>query len=295
MKNRQDKLGAVPSFKSLILVLLLGLTAACAPQSPAEDGGLVRRTLANELRAASDSQHPMRYRLRKSSPRLTTTKEICETADGAVARLIAVNDAPLSPADEQREQTRLDRLLSDPGKQRHRKQSQDQDTARALKVLRSLPDAFVYEDAGPAQGPGGPVEKFTFRPNSKFDPPDLETQVLTQMSGELWVDPARERVVRLEGRLQQDVDFGWGILGRLYKGGTILIVQGDVGDHQWRIVHFDMKMSARVVFKTKVFDTTEDQSQFVPVPARLNYRQAIQILRTAEAKTSGTRSAQRGR
>ena len=264
----------VPQAKSLILVFLL-VPLVARTQEP----GLVQRALANEARAANDAQHPMRYRLRKSSPRLTTTKEICETADGAVARLIEVNDAPLSAVDEQREQTRLDQLLSDPGKQRHRKQSQDQDTARALKVLRSLPSAFLYQYAGVGQSPAGPVTKFQFRPNPKFDPPDLETQVLKQMTGELWIDPRQERVTRLDGQLQQDVDIGWGILGRLYKGGTILIEQADVGDHQWRIVHFDMKRSARVVFKTRVFDTTEDQSKFLPVPPGLRYQQAIAILR----------------
>ena len=280
-----DKLVSVPRFKILVLVLLL-VCVACESASPqAEDPNLVQRALANEMRAANDSQHPMRYLLRKSSPRLTTTKEICETADGAVARLVSINNAPLSAADEQREQARLDQLLSDPGKQRHRKQSQDQDTARALKVLRSLPVGFVFEYAGPGQGPTGPVEKFSYKPNPEFDPPDLETQVLTQMAGEIWVDAAQARVTRLEGRLQQDVDFGWGILGRLYKGGTIVIQQAEVGDHQWRIVHFDMKMSARVVFKTKSFDTTEDQSQFVTVTPGLRYREAIAILRDRRTRS----------
>ena len=205
----------VPQLKSLILVFFLAGVAA-----PAQDASLVQRALANEARAANDTLHPMRYRLRKSSPRLTTTKEICETADGAVARLISINDAPLGAEDEQREQARLDQLLRDPGKQRHRKQSQDQDTARALKVLRSLPTAFLYEYAGTAQGPTGQLEKFRFKPNPDFDPPDLETQVLEQMGGELWIDPRQERVTRLDGQLQQDVDYAWGILGRLYKGGT---------------------------------------------------------------------------
>lgn len=279
----------VPRAKLILILLLIGVLRQSASAWTGE-AGLVQRTLSNELRAASDSQHPMCYHLRKTSPRLTTTKAICETADGAVARLIAVNDAPLSTADEAREQGRLDQLLSDPGKQRHRKQSQDSDTARALKVLRSLPNAFVYEYAGAGQVSSGSVEKFRFKPNPKFDPPDMETQVLTQMTGELWIDPAQERVTRLDGRLRQDVDFGWGILGRLYKGGTVVIEQADVGDHQWRVVHFDMKMSARVVFKTKVFDTAEDESQFESVPAGIRYQQAIAMLRGTETKVKRRRS-----
>jgi hypothetical protein len=263
------------------LVLPLALSAGSQIGTPREDeDALLKRALANEVRAAEDGQHPMLYRLRKKSPRVSSTKEICETKDGAVARLVAINDAPLSQAEEQREQARLNQLLSDPGKQRHRKQAQTEDAARAMKVLRALPEAFLYQDAGTVDGPTGKVEKFTFRPNPKFDPPDLETQVLTRMAGEIWIDVAQDRVARLEGHLQEDVDFGWGILGQLKRGGWIVLEQTDVGDHQWRIVHFKMSMSARVVFKTKSFDTTEDQSGFRPVPVDLRYQQAIAMLRS---------------
>jgi hypothetical protein len=272
-------------------MLILPLAAAGQGSAVHTDDALVRRALENEARAAGDARHPMRFRLHKSSPRLASTKEIFETKDGAVARLIAVNDSPLSAADEQKEQARLDSLLGDPSKQRHRKQSEDDDSARAMKVLRALPSAFVYRYAGTGVGPTGEVEKYTFSPNSKFDPPDLETEVLTQMTGEIWVDTARERVARLEGHLQQDVDFGWGILGRLNKGGWIVIEQADVGEHQWRIVHFQMSISGRVVFKTKVFDTTEDESHFAPLPLGLSYQQAIQMVRAEGANTSqGTNS-----
>lgn len=261
---------------ALVLAGSLGLTA----QTP--DAALVKRALAAELKSAQDSTHPMRYRLRKSTPRLTSVKEIVETSDGAVARLISINDQPLSETDRQRDEDRLNGLLADPGRQRKRKQSQQDDTGRALKVLRALPKAFVFEYAGMAASEGGPVARFKFTPNPKFDPPDLETTVLTALTGEIWVDTTHERVVRLEGSLQQDVDFGWGILGRLKKGGWLRIEQENVGENQWRIVHFQMTMSGRVLIKTRVFDTREDESAFVRVPGNLTYRQAIQMLRSGE-------------
>lgn len=266
---------------AIVSLLLLGSTDprfAHATLDSAE-ANLVRRALAAELASVVDSQHPVRYTLRKASPRLSTTKEIIETKDGAVARLIAINDKPLGAVDAQKEQARLDGLLNDPGKQRHRKQAEDDDTSRVLKVIRALPRAFLYQYIGPGTGPHGRVEKFAFSPNPGFDPPDLETHALTEMTGELWIDPAQARVVRLEGHLQQDVDFGWGILGRLNKGGWIVIEQADVESHRWRIVHFQMVMSGRVLFKTKSFDTQEDETDFAPVPAGMDYTQAIQLLR----------------
>jgi len=286
-----------------ILLLLIPWAAPVSSQADAGNGqpvslagddlplaqaqALVARALSNELKAAQNPTRPLRYQLRKISPRLSTTKEIYETKDGAVARLVAINDQPLSEADEQKEEARLNALLGDPGKQHHRKQSQDEDTARALKVLRALPSAFVYRYAGSGQGLQGKVEKFTFLPDRNFSPSSIETQALTQIAGEIWIDAEHERVVRLEGHLLEDVNFGWGILGRLNKGGWIVIEQADVGPAtgigQWRMVHFQMVMSGRVVFKNKSFDTTEDESRFAPLPAGMSYQQAI-VLLGAEVK-----------
>ncbi|HKF49204.1 MAG TPA: hypothetical protein VKB38_17730 [Terracidiphilus sp.] len=266
---------------SSLIALALAITTAARSQAAPAAPELVRKALAAELEAAQDSSHPMRYVLHKSSPRVATTKELIETPDGLVALLVAVNDRPLSAADSVKEQNRLNGLLADPGKQRHRKQSEDEDTARALKVLRALPAAFIYRDAGPGVSGSVQVERFAFSPNSGFDPPDLETQVLTAMEGELWIDPVQVRVVRLDAHLQQDVDFGWGILGRLNKGGWVTIEQSDVGGGQWRIVRFKMDMTGRVVIKTRRFATEEDESQFAPVPQGLTYQQAIKMLRSS--------------
>lgn len=268
----------------LLCCVLAGAGLAAAQPvgslSPAEAQALVNRALANELQAAQDSNHPMRYTLHKISPRLTSTKEIVETRDGEVARLTLVFDKPLSAAAERQEETRLDALSRNPGLQHHRKQSEDADTVRALKVLRALPNAFTYQYAGPADSPSGALQKFTFKPNPDFSAPDLETTALSQMSGQIIIDATNERVARLEGHLDQDVDFGWGILGRLNKGGWITIQQADVGGNQWRTVHFQMAMSGRVVFKTRVFSTAEDESGFAPVPQGMGYKQAIEMLRS---------------
>lgn len=295
---------------SVIPVLAQSSSGKVVAAPSLTDQVLVERALANELHAAQngnldanqnanhdtnqdaiqDANHPMRYQLRKTSPRATTTKEIMETRDGEVARLIEINDKPLGAPDEANEEARLQALLADPGQQRHRKQAQNDDEGRILRLLRAMPRAFLYQDAGPGEGPSGKVEKFTFRPNPEFNPADLETEVLPAMAGEIWIDPVRIRVARLEAHLQRDVDFGWGILGRLNKGGRIVIEQGDVGPDmgpdkgpdkridEWRTVRFEMQMSGRVVFRNRVFDTTEVQSNYAPLPLGMSYQKAVEML-----------------
>jgi hypothetical protein len=256
---------------------------ASAPAlTPAQAQALVQRALATESRAAQDLSHvghPMRYRLHKTSPRLTSTKEIVETRDGDVARLISINDQPLTQADELKEQARLQALLDNPSLQQHRKQSEGSDTDRALKVLRVLPSAFLYQFAGTVSTPNGNVIRFTFKPNPQFDPPDAETGVLTAMAGEIWVDPVEERVVRLAGSLQQDKFLYLG-LGELGKGGTIEIAQADVGGHQWRIVHLKLVMNIRVLWNSRPSNSVQEYTEFAPVPADMNYKDAIQMLRS---------------
>lgn len=257
--------------------------AAQAPTqlSNEETQALVKRVLQTEIEAAQDPTHPMQYQLRKTSPRLSTTKLIVETKDGDVARLIAVNGSPLSAEGQQAEAARLQGLLDDPSLQRHRQEREQGDTERARKVIRALPDAFLYRFNGIVETPQGPSYRLAFQPNPSFDPQALEAQALKGMAGELWIDIAQQRVTHLEGKRLRAVDYGWGLIGKLDEGGTLLLEQADVGNHQWRTVHMVLVMNARVLFKTIKLDTTLELSQFSPVTPGMAYQQAIELLRSA--------------
>jgi hypothetical protein len=278
----------------LVFMLISGPASLAAPgavaQEPAhlsneETQALVKRVLRAELESAQDAAgaaaHPMQYRLRKMSPRRSTTKLIVETKDGDVARLIAINDGPLSPEDQQNEAARLQGLLDDPSLQRRRQDREQNDAERARKIMRALPDAFLYQFAGIVETPLGPSYRLSFQPNPSFDPQDLEAQVLKGMAGELWIDVAQQRVTRLEGKRLHNVDYGWGLLGKLDEGGTLLLEQSDIGNHQWRTVHMVLVMNARVFVKSVKLDTTLDLSQFTPVTPSMSYQQAIELLRAS--------------
>ena len=56
-----------------------------------------------------------------------------------------------------------------------------------------------------------------------------------------------------KGISQQDVDIGWGILGRLDNGGWIVIEQADVGGGDVANRAFQMAMTGRVFFKIAQF------------------------------------------
>jgi len=62
--------------------------------------------------------------------------------------------------------------------------------------------------------------KLKFVPNPQFDPPDREARVFDSMVGFMWVDRDGMRIAEITGKLTRDVDFGFGLLGHLYRGGT---------------------------------------------------------------------------
>jgi len=239
---------------------------------------LVRRASQNELHS-SNGGHPYRYQLHKIDDGKITTKEIVETKDGDVARLIAIDDKPLDADAQQAELDRLNNLAAHPEVQEHRRKREQEDSDRANKMIRLLPDAFAYKYEGMVDGPNGQCYRLSFQPNPNFTPPDREAQVYAGMAGELWIDKGQERMVKLDAHLIADVEFGWGILGRLYKGGSILVEQADVGDHHWETTHMKLNLTGKaLMIKTLSFQTTEDASHFEPVPAQMGYQEAIKML-----------------
>lgn len=268
-------------FSLTILAALTVADFAAFAQSDAatpDPVALVRRAAENELKA-SNGNHPYRYQLHKIDDNKITTKQIVETKDGDVARLVAVNDKPLDPQAQQAEIGRLNNLAAHPELQAHRHKKEKEDSERANEMIRLLPDAFLYKHAGMVDGPNGPCHRLTFEPNPNFSPPDREAQVYHGMAGELWIDKGQERMVKLEAHLIADVDFGWGILGRLYKGGNILVEQADVGDRHWETIHLKLSLTGKaLMIKPLSFQTTEDASHFEPVPPEMGYQNAIKML-----------------
>lgn len=258
------------------LIILFTLAGMAAAQNINTEK-IVRDAAYNELH--SRDNHPFRYTLRKDDNGKITTKEIIETREGGVARLIAIGDKPLSASADEAEIHRLQNLLAHPELQAHRLQKEQADSNRANEMLRLLPTAFVYRYEGMVEGPDGPCYRLSMQPNPNFDPPDRQAEVLHGMAGELWIDQKEQRMVRLNVHLIADVAFGWGIFGRLYKGGTILVEQKNVGENHWEQNLLRLNLRGTILlFKSLVIDTTETESNYAPVPPDWTYQDAVRAL-----------------
>lgn len=268
-----------------IPLALLGASAAsysAQPAAPVDATALVRRAVQHRLDAAKNHQ-PLEYQIRRTDERHDTTKLILETSDGDVARLIAVNGKPLSKDAEQAEIDRLNTLAEHPELQEKRRKSEQKDADRITHLLSLLPSAFLYKYEGLVPCASGQCYRLSFTPNPAFTPPDLEANIFRGIAGEVWVDQAQERLVRLDGHFIADVDFGFGILGKLNKGGTVFLEQSNIGDNDWELTALRIHVNGKALMvRPFSYQINEVASRFTPVGRSLHYRDAISLLKQYE-------------
>jgi hypothetical protein len=269
----------------------LGTMLAAAPamgqQTPSNAAGqLVREVVYNELN--DHARHGYwRYWVEKRTQSGTRLEEQVETADGPLTRLAASNGQPLTGPAQAQEQARLEHLLSSPQEQAKHLQDYEEDEKRIGRILALLPEAFLYAYDGEENG----CARLRFWPNPNFPPRSIEARVFHGMSGELWVDRRGKRLARLEGRVAENVDFGFGFLGRLYKGGWFKLVRTQVSPTDWKTTELEVHMSIRALFvKTFARETSEARGGFAPVPPGMNLSQAMHLLEQTSAPLPTTAS-----
>lgn len=256
---------------------------------------LVRRTVDHELKASNDESTHYMFKDRRQTPDGSKTKMMVETKQGTVAYLIAVNDRPLTSAERQQEDQRLQGLLSNPEEQNRKKKAQQADSDRVSRMFRELPNAFIYKYNGLVPGKNGHAwVSLTFEPNPKYDPPSRETSVFRAMSGNMTIDPKVERLAKIEATLFKDVNFGWGILGHLDKGGHFIVEQANIGDSRWEPTYMNIQFTGKaLLFKTINLRQIESSSDYTRVPNDLTLAQGVDILKRRADSAVAERSSAR--
>lgn len=243
-----------------------------APSMPA--GQLVREVVYNELNDHASHGY-WRYWVEKRTQAGTRVEEQVETPQGPVTRLAETNGRPLNASALEQEQARLDRLVHSPAEQARHLEQYNEDEQRIGRILALLPDAFLYE----YDGAGDNWYRLRFRPNPSFPAHSIEARVFHAMSGTLCIDSRMKRLSRLEGSVGENVDFGFGILGRLYKGGWFRLVRTQVSPTDWKTAELEVHMSIRALLvKTFAKETSETRRGFTSVPAGMNLSQAMHLL-----------------
>ena len=285
-------------FNAKLAVAALALAGAApvpADQSSQPAVALVRQTAQKEI-AAGDGGAGTIFLDRKETPHGSQTKLIVETRQGMAGMTIAFNDKPLTPEQRRAEQSRLSELASNPEALKKKQKSEKEDAERESRIMKALPDAFLYEPDVTTVGTqtigkaGDQLVRLKFRPNPKYTPPSHVEQVLTGMQGYLLIDASQHRIARIDGTLTKEVGFGWGILGHLDRGGHFLVEQAEVIPGDWELTHMSLGFTGKeLLFKSLNIRSDEVFSNFRPAPSNLNFAQGVELLKKQEAELAENR------
>jgi len=246
---------------------------------------LVRQTIQNEIKS-NNRGAKFRYRDHKETTHDSQTKMIIETRQATAGMLIAIDGKPLTAQQLANESARLDGLVNNPEELSRKQKAERDDAERTTRIIRALPDAFLYDPGGTATGqpgigePGKELIRLKFRPNPNYVPPTHTEQVLIGMQGYVLIDANEHRIAEIDGTLVRDVGFGWGILGRLDKGGRFVVVQGEVAPGSWEVTRMDLDFKGKeLLFKRINIKSNEVFSDFQAVAPDLTFKQAVEILK----------------
>jgi hypothetical protein len=219
---------------------------------------------------------------RNSKTGQVETKEMLQTPQLTLGRLVAINGQPLSPEQKSKEDDRLNRLTANPDELAKKLKQQKQDDQRARKMVQAIPDAFNFQYVNSEKTDSGELAVFKFTPDPNWNPADRELQVFTGMQGTLKIAVPADRIALMDAKLFRGVDFGWGIFGHLNEGGSFLIEQKEIYPGHWDTTHMKLHFTGKILL-LKSLDIQEDEqtSDYQPVQG-MDVAQALAKLKEVD-------------
>ena len=252
--------------RAYFVVVLLGLSTFVQAQdrTPTQSAQqLAADVVYNELQDR-ESDSFWQYRSTRLAGSQDVVREQVETPEGPIFRVIADHGRRLDADERRSEEQRLNDLVNNPSAMARVQQDHLKDEERMRKVIEMLPQAFLYEYAGLSNGD---LVHLSFRPNPAFTPSSYDGRIVHGLSGTLVVNRRLKRLISIKGQLMDRVDFGYGLLGYVAKGGTFEIRREQVSPTRWKASLIEVHVQGRVLlFHNVGKDQREVRTDFRPVP-----------------------------
>jgi hypothetical protein len=267
-------------YVQILMIQKLAIAAIClafAGAHPAIDDPreFVRKLVENEIQARSGKPTYWRHVYRAQDSGTVRTEVVIETQAGTLTRLLAQNDAPLTPAQESQENQRFQALIRNPGELKKQAHQEESDAQMARRMIRLLPGGLLYK----MESRDERTTRLSFEPNPEFIPPTFESRVFRVVRGTLLLDNIQQRLVEIRGEVFHDLDFGWGLFGKLHKGGTFSVRQDEIEPGQWLMTSIDVNVTGRMwFFRTVGKQMRESRWEFRLLPDSMILQEAAEMI-----------------
>ena len=276
----------------IVGVALWGLAGLAGAQTPATMASLLSvpprqwavEGAANELKVINYGNSYLRYREHSVDAKGDHVRDLIESKDGPVARLILKDGRPLTDEEDRLEHERLQAMLDSPAAFAKHIKNDTNGKKMGADLIKLVPDAmiFTYTPGQPQRADRVmhegdlPEIVMDFEPNPNWNPPTMTADALQGIKGRVWIDAKTHYLARMEGTLFKAVNFGL-FLARLYPGGKLTFEQVRVAENRWIFSRFTEHVDVRVLVKTLRENVEIESANYSVVPA-MSYQDAIKML-----------------
>lgn len=246
---------------------------------------------ANELKVLAYRQPYLRYRMRVHDSKGDQLRDVIESSDGPVARLIQRDGRALTTEEDAAERERLQDMLDSPSAYARHIKGDASGKKTAADIIHQLPDAmlFAYVPGQPqreGKRPDSPAEiVLDFEPNPAWKSPTMAAEALAGLKGRAWIDPRTGFLTRMEGHIFQPVSLGL-IVAKIYPGGEMTFEQAEVTPGRWIFTHFVEHLTIRALMVKTMKENADMQgAQHTQIPS-MTYQEAIRLLLSTPLPTS---------
>jgi len=254
----------------LLLYLMVGSPVAlCAAPDVQE---IIRRSvIANEIDWKAAPEYSFTERDRGSKG--TKTYEVTMIEGSSYQRLIAVNGKKLSAQSYNEEERKLQHTLTarqseSKGQQAERIAKYESDRKQDHLLMGQLTVAFDFKLVSEMRMDKHEVYQLRASPRKGYRPPNMESQALPGMQGQLWIDKKTFQWIKVTARVISPVSIE-GFLAQVEPGTYFELEKMPVAEGIWLPKHFAMKSRSKIFFvighNTQADETYFDYSKIGPV------------------------------
>ena len=261
------------SFLAAALVLVPASRAHAVDSDPRALAA-IQQAVESEIYYASHDETNWWYRDADRTDTKNDVYEVVQTPKGSLRRIIIQNGEPAGESLRESETQRIAQYVGSPSAQAKRRKDNKHDDDQAAELLRMLPKAYLWSVAGESPE----TITLNYKPDPAFSPPTMESRVMGAMAGEVVINKAGHHIQSLRGKMQYEVKIGFGLLGKINRGGTFDVERRPVDGQTWEITAQHVHIGGHaLLFKTIGQQEDEEMTDFRPSPAK-TLQQAEQLL-----------------
>lgn len=182
-------------------------------------------------------------------------------------RLVAVDGKPIPPAeleknDRVHRENMVARMNESPEKKARRAREDAKDRADEERAIDELFQVYDIRIVRRETFEGHPTVVVTFEPRPAYKAKSDEAKVMKKIRATAWIHETEYQIVRVDLQAIDNIGFGLGVIGKVYKGTTAEYRRTKVNGEVWLPVRARVTARGRALVRKFELDTVTEWSEY---------------------------------